>query len=91
MHIPLVKRIIVCFFNLLFPPFAVALLTGFTSRDTFINSCLFLLAVIPSHVHGFMISMTYFGRKRKVRKGKFPGEEAPFIYSEKVLTGSAGW
>jgi uncharacterized membrane protein YqaE (UPF0057 family) len=91
MHIPLVKRMIVCIFNILFPPFAVASLTGVTSRDTFINSCLFLLAVIPSHVHGFMISMIYFSRKRKVRKNKFPGEEHAFIYSEKVLTGGAGW
>jgi uncharacterized membrane protein YqaE (UPF0057 family) len=91
MHIPLVKRCIVLVFNLIFPPFAVAALAGWTSRDTLINSCLFLLAVIPSHIHGFIISMTYFSRKRKVRKNKFPGEESAFVFSEKVVTGGAGW
>jgi len=30
------------------------------------NCLLFLLAVIPSHIHGFYISWTYFFRRRKV-------------------------
>jgi len=30
------------------------------------NCALFLLAVIPSHIHGFYISWTYFFRRRKV-------------------------
>lgn len=50
---------------------------------------LFLLAIIPSHVHGFYISWTYFGRKRKVRKGQYPGPWRSFIYSEKVQYGGA--
>jgi uncharacterized membrane protein YqaE (UPF0057 family) len=90
-RIPLAKQITICIFNLLFPPLAVGLLTGFTSRDTLINCLLFLLAVIPAHVHGFMISMTYFHRKRKVRQGKFPGTAPSYTKNEKVVTGGAGW
>lgn len=92
MRIPLFKRLVITFFNIFFPPLAVGLLTGFTSSDTMLNACLFLLAVIPSHIHGFYISLTYFGRKRKVRRGKWPGKpHKPGIWSERVLTGGAGW
>jgi uncharacterized membrane protein YqaE (UPF0057 family) len=91
MRVPLGKQITICIFNLLFPPLSVGLLTGFTSRDTLINCLLFLLAVFPAHIHGFMISMTYFHRKRKVRKGKFPGKAPSYTKSEKVVTGGAGW
>ena len=90
-RIPLAKQIIVCIFNLIFPPFAVGTLTGWTSRDTILNCLLFLCAVIPAHIHGFMISMTYFNRKRKVRKNKFPGKAPSYTRSEKVVTGGAGW
>jgi len=91
-HIPLVKRITILVFNLVFPPLAVGTLTGFTSRETLLNSLLFLLAVLPSHVHGLYISTVYFTRKRRVRKGKWPGHPGlPGIWSEKVLTGGAGW
>ena len=90
-RIPLAKQITIFIFNLLFPPLAVGLLTGFTSRDTFINCLLFLCAVIPAHIHGFMISMTYFHRKRKVRKNRFPGDPPSWTKNEKVVTGGAGW
>lgn len=91
-HIPLVKRLTILVFNLLFPPLAVGTLTGFTSRETLLNSLLFLLAVLPSHVHGLYISTVYFTRKRRVRKGRWPGHPGlPGIWSEKVLTGGAGW
>src|ERR1700753_2303572 len=77
-----VKRGVITCCNILFPPLAVFLLTG-AGEDFVINSVLFLLAVIPSHVHGFYISMTYFNRKRKIRKGQYPGRRRPMIYSEK--------
>jgi hypothetical protein len=54
-----------------------------------INCVLFLLAVIPAHVHGFYISIVYFYRKRKVRKGIYPGGHKSFIFSERVLNGGA--
>ena len=92
MHIPLLKRLTITTCNIVFPPLAVGLLTGFASRETFLNSVLFLLAIIPSHIHGFYIAIVYFTRKRRVRNGRYPGRpHKPGIYSEKVLTGGVGW
>ena len=64
------------------------MLTG-VGWDLFLSCALFLLAVIPSHVHGFYISCTYFHRKRKVRKGRWPGAPKWCIDSEDVLNGGA--
>jgi hypothetical protein len=36
--------------------------------DCLLNCCFFVLAVIPSHIHGFWISCTYFHRRSKVRE-----------------------
>ena len=68
------------------PPLTVCILCG-PSLDCLINCCLFLCGVIPSHLHGFYISCTYFNRKRKVRKGKWPGPRRGGIYSENVQNG----
>lgn len=59
-------RILVMLVNIFFPPLAVMMLTGL-GADTAMNCLLFLLAVIPSHVHGFYLSWMYFWRRRKVR------------------------
>ena len=82
------KRFVIMICNILFPPIAVAMLTGM-NEDLIFNCVLFLLAVIPSHVHGFYISLTYFNRKRKVRKGVYPGKPRRMIYSSKVNNGGA--
>lgn len=58
-------RILLMLVNIFFPPLAVMMLTGL-GADTALNCLLFLLAVIPSHVHGFYISWIYFWRRRKV-------------------------
>ncbi|KAK7530262.1 uncharacterized protein J3D65DRAFT_534964, partial [Phyllosticta citribraziliensis] len=58
-------RLTITLINILFPPLAVILLTGF-GMDTLINCLLFLAAVLPSHIHGFYISCTYFARRRRV-------------------------
>ena len=58
-------RICITIVNIFFPPLAVAMLCGL-DHDCMINCFLFLLAVIPSHVHGFYISCTYFHRRKKV-------------------------
>lgn len=84
-----VKRATVATCNVLFPPLAVWMLTGEAGEDLLINSCLFLLAVIPSHIHGFYLSWTYFNRKRKIRRGEYPGGRRPMIYSSKVQNGGA--
>lgn len=89
MRIPLFKRVIIALLNIFFPPLAVALLCG-PNEDLLFNCLLFLLAVIPSHVHGFYISLTYFNRKRKVRRGVYPGGPKSGIWSEKVNTGGVG-
>ncbi|KAK9777771.1 hypothetical protein AB5N19_04481 [Seiridium cardinale] len=82
------KRLVVLFFNLLFPPLAVFLLCGFDA-DFAMNCFLFILAVIPSHIHGMYISFIYFHRKNRVRKGRWPGKRRGLIYSEKVQNGGA--
>ncbi len=51
--------------NILMPPLAVLVLCG-ADWDFALNCVLFLLAVIPSHIHGFYITMTYFHRRHKV-------------------------
>ena len=82
------KRLTITLINILFPPLAVLLLCG-PETDFIINCLLFLAAVIPSHVHAFYISCTYFNRKRKVRKGVYPGKWRWGIYSERVQRGGA--
>lgn len=82
------KRGSLTIINIFFPPLGVALLCGM-DYDLFINCMLFLCAIIPSHVHAFYISCTYFSRKRKVRKGRYPGDRRPMIYCEKVQNGGA--
>ncbi|KAI1848697.1 hypothetical protein JX265_005676 [Neoarthrinium moseri] len=82
------KRLVILFFNLLFPPLAVLLLCGF-GADFAMNCFLFVLAIIPSHIHGMYISFVYFHRKNKVRKGRLPGRRRGLIYSEKVQNGGA--
>lgn len=84
-------RLLITLLNLLFPPLAVALLDNFDT-DTLINSLLFLCGVFPSHIHGFYISCVYFSRRRKARRGQWPGGERAFVYSERVLSGGyGGW
>jgi uncharacterized membrane protein YqaE (UPF0057 family) len=58
-------RIMIMMVNIFFPPLAVAMLTGM-GMDTALNCLFFLLAVIPSHVHGFYVSWVYFSRRRRV-------------------------
>lgn len=88
-RIPMGKRLIIMMCNIFFPPLAVLLITGL-GADVLINCLLFLAAVIPSHVHGFYISWVYFGRKRRVRNGLYPGDKRAFIYSDRVNNGGAG-
>ncbi|KAI6791350.1 hypothetical protein KC363_g2876 [Hortaea werneckii] len=84
----LAYRFWVILVNLILPPLAVALLAGI-DVDFLINCTLFLLAVIPSHIHGFYISLVYFHRRKKVRKGQYPGGPKAFIFSKSVLNGGA--
>jgi uncharacterized membrane protein YqaE (UPF0057 family) len=58
-------RVWLTIINIFFPPLAVAMLCGF-EYDCLLNCALFLLAVLPSHIHGFYISCTYFHRRKKV-------------------------
>jgi hypothetical protein len=55
--------------------------------DCIINTLLFIAGVIPGHIHAFYITCTYFHRKRKARRGRYPGGPKPFIYSERVWNG----
>ncbi|KAF2148421.1 hypothetical protein K461DRAFT_262564 [Myriangium duriaei CBS 260.36] len=79
-------RICLTCINIFFPPLAVLILTG-PGMDTLVNCVLFLLAIIPSHIHGFYISCIYYSRRRKVKKGRYPGKPHSFIYSEQVNNG----
>ncbi|KIX93170.1 uncharacterized protein Z520_11024 [Fonsecaea multimorphosa CBS 102226] len=88
MRIPLFKRLVITTLNILFPPLAVLLITG-PNQDFIFNCVMFILAIIPSHIHGFYISLTYFNRKRKVRKGVYPGDPKHLIWSDRVTNGGA--
>ena len=57
--------------------------------DCLINTLFFIAGVIPGHIHGFYISCTYFHRKHKVRKGRYPGGRKSGIYSQEVWNGGA--
>jgi uncharacterized membrane protein YqaE (UPF0057 family) len=81
-------RLLILTLNILFPPLAVLLLCG-PGMDFMLNCVFFLLAIIPSHIHGMYISLTYFNRTRKVRNGKLPGKWRGAIYSKKVQNGGA--
>ncbi|GAB7366118.1 hypothetical protein MBLNU230_g7680t1 [Neophaeotheca triangularis] len=81
-------RIAMMIINILFPPLTVMILSGF-GWDLILNCLFFLAAVIPAHIHGFYISMTYFHRKSKVQKGKYPGGRKSLIESKNVLRGGA--
>lgn len=70
------------------PPLAVMVLAG-PSTDCLLNTIFFIAGVIPGHIHGFYITCTYFSRKRKVRKGRYPGGRKAGIYSEEVWNGGA--
>lgn len=75
----LAYRILLTCINIFMPPLSVAMLAGF-EWDCMINCLLFLCAVIPSHIHGFYISCTYFHRRRKVRFSSQP------LFAQPALT-----
>ena len=84
----MITRLCLALLNIFFPPIAVLLLTG-PYTDTLLNCILFLCGVLPAHVQGFYISCTYLHRKKKVRKGIWPGGPKPFIFCEKIWMGGA--
>lgn len=79
-------RILLLCINIFFPPLTICLLTG-PEMDTIISCCLFLCGVIPSHIHGFYLSCTYFHRRKKARKGRYPGPPCSFIFDRRVWNG----
>jgi uncharacterized membrane protein YqaE (UPF0057 family) len=83
-----VKRSTIWLLNILFPPLAVFLLCG-AGPDLLVNSLLFLCAVLPAHLHASYIIFTYFHRRKKVRKNRYPGSQPQFVYSEAVARGGA--
>ncbi|KAF2169231.1 hypothetical protein M409DRAFT_20455 [Zasmidium cellare ATCC 36951] len=83
-----IDRFILLIVNFLFPPAAVYGLCGL-GLDLALNCVFFVLAIIPSHIHGFYITCTYFHRRRKVKKGKYPGGEKMMIFSDHVTNGGA--
>lgn len=74
--------------NCFLPPLSVMLVAG-VGTDALINTLWLLCGVIPGHIHGFYVTWTYFHRKRKVKKGKYPGGPKSFIYSTRVINGDA--
>nr|OQO26825.1 hypothetical protein B0A51_06486 [Rachicladosporium sp. CCFEE 5018] len=84
----LAYRVVITIINIFFPPLAVMMLAGL-HWDCMFNCLLFLAAIIPSHVHGFYVSCTYFHRRGKVKKGRYPGGPKSLIHSPHVLNGGA--
>ncbi|KAF1990190.1 hypothetical protein K402DRAFT_390488 [Aulographum hederae CBS 113979] len=73
---------------MVFPPFAVLLLTG-CGGDLLLSFLFCLLGALPSHLHGLYISCVYFHQKNRVRRGVYPGGPKPLISSRRVLNGGA--
>lgn len=65
------------------------MLVAGVGMDALINTLFFLAGVIPGHIHGFYVTWTYFSRKRKVKKGRYPGGPKPLLYSKRVINGDA--
>lgn len=65
------------------------MLVAGVGADVLINTLLLLCGVIPGHIHGLYVTWTYFSRKRKVRRGRWPGGLKPLIYSRRVVNGDA--
>ncbi|OQO02017.1 hypothetical protein B0A48_12490 [Cryoendolithus antarcticus] len=84
----LAYRVVITIINIFFPPLAVMMLAGL-HWDCMFNCLLFLAAKIPPHVHGFYVSCTYFRRRGKVKKGRYPGGPKSLIHSPHVLNGGA--
>ncbi|ROW01422.1 hypothetical protein VPNG_07577 [Cytospora leucostoma] len=82
------ERCMLTLVNVFLPPLSVMLVAG-VGRDALVNTLWFLCGVIPGHIHGFYITWTYFSRKKKVRKGRYPGGPKPLIYSPRVINGDA--
>jgi len=83
-----IERLTVFLINIFCPPLSVLLVAG-AGPDCLINTLLFVAGVLPAHIHGFYITCTYFRRKRKVRKGRYPGGRKAGIHSQKVWNGGA--
>lgn len=82
------ERSMVFLINIFCPPISVMLVAG-PGMDCILNAIFFIAGVIPGHIHGFYITCTYFHRKRKVKKGRYPGGRKIFIFSEQVWNGGA--
>ncbi|KAG9244331.1 hypothetical protein BJ878DRAFT_441520 [Calycina marina] len=85
------ERIFLFLINVFMPPLTVLLIAG-PNTDFIINCLLFIAGVLPSHIHAFYVSCTYFHRKRRVRKGLPPVKATGTyykagIYSERILAG----
>lgn len=65
------------------------MLVAGVGMDALVNTLFFLAGVIPGHIHGFYVTWTYFSRRNKVRKGRYPGGPKPLLYSRRVTNGDA--
>ncbi|KAB8297864.1 hypothetical protein EYC80_001659 [Monilinia laxa] len=82
------ERLVLFIISIFCPPVTVMAVAG-VGADCLLNTILLLLGVLPSHIHAFYITCTYFSRKSKVRKGQYPGGPKMGIYSERVWYGGA--
>ncbi|CZS88638.1 uncharacterized protein RAG0_00317 [Rhynchosporium agropyri] len=71
------------------PPLSVLLVAG-PGTDCLINVLLFIAGVIPGHIHAFYVTCTYFHRKHRVKRGRYPGGRKAGICSERVWNGGVG-
>ncbi|EMF14067.1 uncharacterized protein SEPMUDRAFT_115360 [Sphaerulina musiva SO2202] len=82
-------RLSLTILNIFFPPLALLIVCG-PDMTFAVNCLLYIFAIIPSHIHGLYVSCVYFHRRRKVRKGRYPGSQTKaLIYSPHVLNGGA--
>ncbi|KAH6640940.1 hypothetical protein F5144DRAFT_545058 [Chaetomium tenue] len=79
--------ILVALLSLLFPPFSVFILAG-CGPDLLINILLTLWIWFPGVIHALYLLTVYYDRRNKYKVGVRPVKRMPFIFSDKVQSGS---
>ncbi|KAH6850765.1 hypothetical protein B0I37DRAFT_372348 [Chaetomium sp. MPI-CAGE-AT-0009] len=83
-----VTGVVVTVFSLFFPPLGVAMLAG-CGADLLINILLTVWLWLPGAMHAIYLLIVYYDRREKYKAGYPPLRRAPFVFSDKVLSGGA--
>ncbi|USW53742.1 Putative proteolipid membrane potential modulator [Septoria linicola] len=82
-------RIYVNILGIFLPPVAVYLLYGF-GPDFLLNCALTIMGFIPGSIHQMCLDISYWNRRKKVRRGMYPGDRREWIFSKDAQNGGIG-